>query len=419
MSETYEHLALETRSPTGSRLNGYAPMWRQHELKDRYDVVVIGGGVHGLATAYYLTRMGIRDVAVLEAKYVGFGGSGRNTAIVRSNYRTPEGIAFYDMSVKLYEELAADLDFNVMFSQHGHLTLAHNERAVAGLTERALTNQWMGVNSRMIFPNEIKEIVPDLNVAGPCRFPIMAALYHPPGGIIRHDAVVWAYARGVDRGGGQVHQQTEVTGIEVHDGTVEAVVTNRGRIKTGTVVNATAGYAGIISRMAGLEIPIETHPLQACVTEPLKPFLNSVIVSSTLHVYVSQTDRGELVLGAEVDDYASYSLRGTLAFLEGAALHLLELFPFLANVNVLRQWAGLCDMTPDYSPIMGDTPDLKGFLMTVGWGTYGFKAGPASGNLMAERIVTGKTPDKLAPFSITRFYEDRLVGEKAAASVSH
>jgi sarcosine oxidase subunit beta len=277
----------------------------------------------------------------------------------------------------------------------------------------------MGVNSRVIFPDEIRQIVPDLNVFGHCRFPIMAALYHPPGGIIRHDAVVWAYARGVDRGGGHVHQQTEVTGIDVRNGRVEGVQTSRGRIATNTVVNATAGYAGLISGMVGLQIPIETHPLQACVTEPLKPFLNSVIVSSTLHVYVSQTDRGELVLGAEVDDYASYSLRGTLGFLEGAAVHLLELFPFLANVNVLRQWAGLCDMTPDFSPIMGETPDVKGFLMTVGWGTYGFKAGPASGWLMAELIVTGQTPQMLEPFSITRFYDDRLVGEKAAASVSH
>jgi sarcosine oxidase, subunit beta len=394
-------------------------MWRQHDLKDEYDVVIVGGGVHGLATAYYLTKLGVRNVAVLEAKYIGFGGSGRNTAIVRSNYRTPEGIAFYDKSVKLYEQLAADLDFNVMFSQHGHLTLAHNERGVVGLTERAHTNQLMGVNSRIIFPEEIQQIVPDLNVFGHCRFPIMAALYHPPGGIIRHDAVVWAYARGVDRGGGQVHQQTEVKEIEFRDGRVEAVVTNRGRIKTRAVLNATAGYAGIISRMVGLEIPIETHPLQACVTEPLKPFLNSVIVSSTLHVYVSQTDRGELVLGAEVDDYASYSLRGTLAFLEGAALHLLELFPSLANVKVLRQWAGLCDMTPDYSPIMGEAPDHRGFYMTVGWGTYGFKAGPASGALMAELIATGKTPPTLEPFGLTRFYDDYLVGEKAAASVSH
>jgi sarcosine oxidase subunit beta len=400
-------------------LPGNLPMWREHELRDAYDVVVIGGGVHGLATAYYLVQLGVRNVAVLEARYIGFGGSGRNTAIVRSNYRTPEGIAFYDLSVKLYERLAAELEFNVMFSQHGHLTLAHNERGVTGLMERANTNQMMGVNSRVIFPREIARIVPELNLFGHCRFPIMAALYHPPGGIIRHDAVVWAYARGVDRGGGQIHQRTEVQELVVRNGRIEGVVTNRGRIRSPVVVNATAGYASTISRMAGLDLPLETHPLQACVTESLKPFLNAVIVSSTLHVYVSQTDRGELVLGAEVDDHASYSLRGTLGFLESAAVHLLELFPFLANVKVLRQWAGLCDMTPDYSPIIGEAPLIKGFYMTVGWGTYGFKAGPASGKLLAEMIASGKRPKLLAPFALERFAEDRLVGEKAAASVSH
>ena len=394
-------------------------MWRDHDLQDAYDVVIIGGGVHGLATAYYLAQQGVTNVAVLEARYVGFGGSGRNTAIVRSNYRTPEGIAFYDHSVKLYEKLAGELDYNIMFSQRGHLTLAHTERGVSGLRERALTNQLCGVNSRLIFPDEIREHVPDMQLEGSLRYPVMAALYHPPGGIIRHDAVVWAYARGADAGGVHVHQLTEVTDLEVTDGAISGVVTNRGRIKAGAVVNATAGYASTIAAMAGRQIPLETHPLQALVTEPLKPWLHSVIVSSTLHVYVSQTDRGELVIGAEVDDYASYSLRGTLPFAESAATHLLDLFPFLANVRMLRQWAGLCDMTPDYSPIIGEDPLVKGLFMTVGWGTYGFKAGPASGHLLAEMIASGRTPERLEPFSPGRFAEDRLVGEKAAASVSH
>ena len=394
-------------------------MWRDHELQDAYDVVIIGGGVHGLATAYYLAQQGVTNVAVREARYVGFGGSGRNTAIVRSNYRTPEGIAFYDHSVKLYEKLAGELDYNIMFSQRGHLTLAHTERGVSGLRERALTNQLCGVNSRLIFPDEIREHVPDMQLEGSLRYPVMAALYHPPGGIIRHDAVVWAYARGADAGGVHVHQLTEVTDLEVTDGAISGVVTNRDRIKAGAVVNATAGYASTIAAMAGRQIPLETHPLQALVTEPLKPWLHSVIVSSTLHVYVSQTDRGELVIGAEVDDYASYSLRGTLPFAESAATHLLELFPFLANVRMLRQWAGLCDMTPDYSPIIGEDPLVKGLFMTVGWGTYGFKAGPASGHLLAEMIASGRTPERLEPFSPGRFAEDRLVGEKAAASVSH
>ena len=394
-------------------------MWRDHDLKDAYDVVIIGGGVHGLATAYYLAQQGVTNVAVLEARYVGFGGSGRNTAIVRSNYRTPEGIAFYDHSVKLYEKLAGELDYNIMFSQRGHLTLAHTERGVSGLRERALTNQLCGVNSRLIFPDEIREHVPDMQLEGSLRYPVMAALYHPPGGILRHDAVVWAYARGADAGGVHVQQLNEVTDLEVTDGAISGVVTNRGRIKAGAVVNATAGYASTIAAMAGRQIPLETHPLQALVTEPLKPWLHSVIVSSTLRVYVSQTDRGELVIGAEVDDYASYSLRGTLPFAESAATHLLELFPFLANVRMLRQWAGLCDMTPDYSPIIGEDPSVKGLFMTVGWGTYGFKAGPASGHLLAEMIASGRTPERLEPFSPGRFAEDRLVGEKAAASVSH
>ena len=271
-------------------------MWRDHDLQDAYDVVIIGGGVHGLATAYYLAQQGVTNVAVLEARYVGFGGSGRNTAIVRSNYRTPEGIAFYDHSVKLYEKLAGELDYNIMFSQRGHLTLAHTERGVSGLRERALTNQLCGVNSRLIFPDEIREHVPDMQLEGSLRYPVMAALYHPPGGIIRHDAVVWAYARGADAGGVHVHQLTEVTDLEVTDGAISGVVTNRGRIKAGAVVNATAGYASTIAAMAGRQIPLETHPLQALVTEPLKPWLHSVIVSSTLHVYVSQPDRGELVI---------------------------------------------------------------------------------------------------------------------------
>ena len=395
------------------------PMWRTHELQDAYDVVIIGGGVHGLATAYYLARQGVTNVAVLEARYVGFGGSGRNTAIIRSNYRTPEGIAFYDHSVKLYEQLAGELDYNIMFSQRGHLTLAHTERGVSGLRERALTNQLCGVDSRLIFPDEIREHVPDMQLEGSLRYPVMAALHHPPGGIIRHDAVVWAYARGADALGAQVHQLTEVTGLELTEGRISGVMTNRGRIKAGTVVNATAGYAGTIAAMAGRQIPLETHPLQAMVTEPLKPWLHSVIVSSTLHIYVSQTDRGELVIGAEVDDYASYSLRGTLPFAESAATHMLELFPFLANVRMLRQWAGLCDMTPDYSPIIGEDPQVPGLFMTVGWGTYGFKAGLASGHLLAEMIASGRTPRLLEPFSLGRFSEDRLVGEKAAASVSH
>lgn len=402
-----------------NRSRPFPRMWREHDLKDRYEVVIIGGGVHGLAAAYYLARdHGISDVAVLEKNYIGSGGSGRNTTIIRSNYLTPEGVLFYDESVKLYETLALELNFNLLFSQRGHLTLAHNDSSVRTMRWRAEVNQLQGVDSRLIWPDEIARLCPQLDLSDHPRYPILAALYHPPGGVIRHDAVVWGYARGADQRGVHIHQKTEVTGINVTTGRVTGVRTNRGTIHTGTVLNATAGWATLISDMAGVRLPITTHPLQACVSEALKPFLNVIIVSGSLHVYVSQSDRGELVMGASVDPYTSYSLDSTLGFLEGLSGHLLELMPGLSRVKILRQWAGLCDMTPDYSPIMGFTP-VEGFLVDVGWGTYGFKAGPVSGKRMAELIATQRTPELLAPFRLSRFEEGRLVGEKGAASVGH
>jgi sarcosine oxidase subunit beta len=400
-------------------------MWRSHDLKKSYDVVIIGAGVHGLAVAYYLGKRGITNVAVLDRGYLGGGASGRNTAIIRSNYRTPEGVAFYDESVKLYERLALELDYNVMFSQQGHLTVAHTDRGVTTLRERAETNRLLGVNSRLIGPAEIRELVPGLDVGADAHEPILAGLYHPPGGIIRHDAVVWGYARGVDRMGIEIHPFTEVTAIHVGGrdgkpgGRVEGVTTNRGPIATRTVVNATAGWCSAVAHLAGVELPIVTHPLQALVTERLKPFLHHVIVSATLHVYVNQTDRGEVVIGEEIDPYASYSMRSTLRFLENAAAHTLELFPCLGRVKVLRQWAGICDMPPDFAPIIGPVGGVEGFLLDVGWGTYGFKAGPAAGFRVAELIATGKVPPVLQPFRLSRFADMEPVGEKAAAAVSH
>jgi sarcosine oxidase subunit beta len=394
-------------------------MWHSRELKDRYDAVIVGGGAHGLACAYYLARdHGITDVAVLEKAYIGAGGSGRNTTIVRSNYLTPEGVRFYDESVQLYDTLSQELDFNLMFSQRGHLTLAHSDSAVRTMRRRAEVNQIQGVDSRLIWPNEIKHLCPYLDLSDFPRYPILAALYHPPGGIIRHDAVVWAYAHQADALGAHIHQQIQVTGIQVAQGRVVGVETSRGPIATGTVLNATAGWCTTVADMAGVKLPVTTLPLQACVSEPLKPFLDVIVVSGSLHVYVSQSDRGELVMGAAVDPFASYSTRGSLSFTEGIAGHMLELFPSLSHVRILRQWAGLCDMTPDYSPIMGMTP-VEGFLVDVGWGTYGFKAVPVSGKRMAELIATGRTPKVLRPFRLARFAQFDLVGEKGAASVGH
>jgi sarcosine oxidase, subunit beta len=393
--------------------------WRKHDLQPSYDVVIVGGGVHGLAAAYYLaTNHGITNVAVLDKGYIGSGGSGRNTAIIRSNYLTPEGIRFYDRSVKLYETLSADLNFNAMFAQRGHLTLAHNDSSLRTMRWRAEVNKLEGVDSEVIGPDEIKKLVPFMDTSEDVRYPILGALYHPPGGIIRHDAVVWGYARAADAGGVQIHQKTEVTGIDVSDGRVRGLRTDQGDVKTNTVVNCTAGWSTLISDMAGVRMPISTFPLQAAVTEPVRPFLDPVIVSGTLHVYVSQTDRGELVFGASVDPFTSYSMRGSLEFTEGLAGHVLELMPSLARMRLLRQWSGLCDMTPDFSPIMGVTP-VEGFLVDVGWGTYGFKAGPVSGETMAALVATGKTPELIVPFGLDRFGRGDLMGEKGAAAVGH
>jgi sarcosine oxidase, subunit beta len=395
-------------------------MWRpQAELKPRYDVVIIGGGSHGLATAYYLAKNhGIKDIAILERSYIGSGASGRNTTIIRSNYRTPEGAAFYKQSVDLYEKLSGDLDFNLMFSQHGHLTLAHTDSSLRVMQERAQVNHLLGIDSRVVLRDEIAALCPQLDLSDKPTWPIIGALYHAPGGIIRHDAVVWGFARGADRRGVEIHQNTEVTGIEQAHGKVTAVQTNRGRVEAGVVVSAVAGWSTLVCDLANVPLPITTHILQAFVTEPVKPFLDAIIVSAQMHVYVSQTDRGEFLIGAEIEPYTTYKSAGTLSFLEESSRHVLELFPQLERLKLLRTWTGLCDLSPDYSPILGQT-ELENFHVSAGWGTYGFKAAPIVGTTIAELIATNRTPDLIAPFSLERFHTDTLVSELAAAAVSH
>ncbi|HUY32556.1 MAG TPA: FAD-dependent oxidoreductase [Pirellulales bacterium] len=394
-------------------------MFRRHDrLRDHYDVVIIGAGGHGLAAAYYLARdHGITNVAVLDKGYLGGGNTGRNTAIVRANYLTPDGVRFYQESLRLFRELSADLDYNLFYSERGHFTLAHTEATLRTMRWRAEVNKHLGVDSEVIGPDEIHRICPSMDLE--CgHSPIVGALFHPPGAIVRHDAVAWAYAREADRRGVEIHQQTAVTAIEVEQGRVVGVQTERGTIRTTRVLSAVAGYTPRITRMVGLRTPIVIQPLQACVTEPLKPWLDQIVVSANLHLYVSQSSRGELVMGASLDPYELHSERSTLDFVEGLSAHLLDLFPFLSGVKVNRQWAGMSDMTPDFSPIMGKTP-VEGFYLDSGWGTWGFKATPVCGTTMAYTLAHDDEPELIRPFRLGRFAEYELVGEKGAASVGH
>jgi sarcosine oxidase subunit beta len=395
-------------------------MFGVHEaLKPTYDAVIIGAGGHGLAAAYYLARdHRLRNVAVLERGYIGGGNTGRNTTIIRSNYLTPEGVAFYDESVRLWQDLAADFDLNLFYSTRGHFTLAHTDSAVRTMRWRAEVNKHLGVDSELVGPEDVSKACPHIDLSCGGHAPILGALYHAPGAIARHDAVAWGYGRGADRRGVEIHQKTEVLGIDIEGGRVKGVRTNRGNIATPKVLCAVAGSTPRITEMVGIRTPIYIHPLQAMVTEPMKPWLDPIFVSASLHVYVSQSARGELVMGASLDPYELHSTRSTLDFVEDLAAHMLDMFPFLSHAKVNRQWAGMADMTPDFAPIMGKTP-VRGFYIDSGWGTWGFKATPVCGKTMAYTMANDRDHELIKGFRLSRFAEYELTGEKGAASVGH
>lgn len=404
-------------------LSGKYPARRQFTetkpLKRHYDLVIIGAGGHGAAIAYYLAKYhNITNVALLDKGYLGGGNTARNTAVIRSNYLTEAGVKFYRESVQLYQNLSNELDYNVMMENRGQLTLAHSDSAIRSFRWRAEVNKHLGVRSELVDVQTIKELVPQLRISDEARFPIMAGLWHADGATARHDAVVWGYASGACSRGVELHQLTEVTGIKTSGNRVTAVETNRGTVECGTAVQAVAGASSVVADMAGIRLPIHSFPLQAMVTQPYKPLLTPHVSSPHLHVYVHQTSRGEFVIGGGSDPYPLYNTRATLDMQESLAAATLELFPFLAQAKLMRQWAGTTDMTPDYSPIMGKSP-LDNYYLDAGWGTWGFKATPISGQTMAQMIATGNTPDLIAPFSLDRFYNHRLVNEAGATAASH
>ena len=393
--------------------------WRSPDPKKKYDVIVIGGGGHGLATAYYLaSQHGIRNVAVLEKNWIGGGNTGRNTTIVRSNYLWDESAHLYEKSLQLWEGLSQELNYNVMFSQRGVMNLGHTLQDMRDIERRSNANYLNGIDSEVLSPKQIRQIVPIMNTSPNARYPVLGASFQRRGGVARHDAVAWGFARAADREGVDILQNCEVTGILRERGVVSGVETSRGRIRATKVGVVTAGHSSVIGSMAGLRLPIESHPLQALVSEPLKPVLHTVVMSNAVHGYISQSDKGELVIGAGVDSYVGYGQRGSFSIIEGNIAAIVELFPVFSRVRMLRQWGGIVDVCPDACPIIGKTP-IRGLYFNCGWGTGGFKATPGSGWVFAHTIARDEPHSLNAAFTLERFHTGALIDEHGAAGVAH
>ncbi len=383
--------------------------------KKSYDVVIVGGGGHGLATAYYLaTRHGISNVAVLERNYIGGGNSGRNTTVIRSNYGIPEAVRFYQRSIELYQTLEQETDRWIMFKEKGLLWVAHTEAGIRSERARAEVNTAFGAKTEFVDGQQIKALVPQVDITGNGHYPVLGGSYHPEGATARHDRVVWAYAEGAIRRGVHIHQHTAVTGLIKDGNRVTGVETTSGPISAKVVMSAVGGHVTRLGEMAGIRLPIRTHQLQAYVTNHYGMSFNTVFASTGLLFYLSQTARGEMLIGAEIERAPGYSYRADHHLMQSCSFRAMTLFPFLRDLRVLRQWAGVCDMSPDYSPIMGKT-SVDGFVITTGWGTWGFKAIPAGGQQMAELIATDAVPELIAPFALDRFARDRTLADRSSA----
>lgn len=394
-------------------------LWRNPDPKPSYDVVIVGGGGHGLATAYYLAKNhGITNVAVLEKGWLAGGNMARNTTIIRSNYLWDESSAIYEHALQLWEGLEDDLDYPILFSQRGVLNLAHSLQDVRDSVRRVHANRLNGVDAEWLDPQQVQEVCPIVNISPDVRYPVLGATYQPRAGIAKHDYVAWGYARRANDLGVELIQNCEVQGLDIEQGRVTGVRTNRGTIKAGRVALAAAGHSSVLGEMAGLRLPVQSHPLQALVSELLEPVHPTVVMSNAVHVYVSQAHKGELVMGAGIDSYNGYGQRGAFHIIERQMAAALELFPIFARAHLLRSWAGIVDTTPDASPIVGLTP-VEDLYLNCGWGTGGFKATPGLGSCFAHTIAHGVPHPYLAPFSLERFTSGALVDEHGAAAVAH
>jgi sarcosine oxidase subunit beta len=398
----------------------WQPQWRSPEPKPEYDVVVVGAGGHGLGTAYYLAQEhGIRNVAVVERGWLGGGNTGRNTTIIRSNYLFDESAALYDHAVKLWENLAQVLNYNVMFSPRGVMMLAHNVHDVQSAQRHIHANRLNGVDNEWLTPEQAKAFCPPLHIGQGMRYPVLGAALQRRGGVARHDAVAWGYARAADALGVDILQNCEVRAIRRDaTGAVSEVETTRGTIRTRKVAVSAAGHTSVVMGMAGLRMPLESYPLQALVSEPVKPIFPCVVMSNTIHAYISQSDKGELVIGAGTDAYTSYSQRGALHVPQHTLEAICELFPMFRRLRMLRNWGGIVDVTPDRSPIIAKT-SVPGLYVNCGWGTGGFKATPGAAHLFAWTVAKDEPHPINAPFTIERFRDGRMIDEAAAAAVAH